>query len=71
MSDETTRNDLLASCCELRSALASAMWVIAVKGAAEVFEAELRLLGIPNGIGVRANAAIAKAQAVQAGRTIP
>ena len=56
-------SDLLDSCKELRDALAAAMRVlmIYIKGP-EIFESELHRIGIPDGIGVRADAAIRRAE---------
>jgi hypothetical protein len=58
--------ELLASTKELRAALAAAMRVISneacVDQATDAFIAELAHLGIPDGIGVRADAAIARAE---------
>jgi hypothetical protein len=48
---------------ELRDALAAAMRVMAhYGGAGELFEIELRRIGIPNGIGKRADEIIAAAR---------
>lgn len=70
--------DLLASCNELREALAGAMRVIHAhdngwRGATslgltsltDIFVEEMARIGIANGVGVRADAAIAKTKASQ------
>lgn len=55
--------DLLASCKELREAMAGAMRVIAEHGAlVEAFEAEMRRIGAKDGFGVRVEEAVAKAE---------
>lgn len=59
--------DLLAACRELRAALAALMRVVVTDPTAtEITErwiAELTRIGIEDGIGVRADKAIAKAEA--------
>jgi len=61
--------NLLHCCMELRDALAAAMRVILIYGrAGELFEIELYRIGIPNGIGKRADEIIAAARRkIQAG----
>ena len=55
--------DLLDSCKELRDGLAAAMRVMVhYEAATRYFEIELNKLGIPNGIGKRADTVIAKAE---------
>lgn len=54
--------DLLAACKELREALAGAMRVLHNELLDEVFVEEMAALGIRNGIGVRAEHAIRKAE---------
>jgi hypothetical protein len=55
--------NLLNCCMDLRDALAAAMRVILIYGrAGELFEIELRRIGIPNGIGKRADVIIAAAR---------
>jgi len=61
------RQELLASCKELRDALAAAMRTIATDDAShdeltEAFVYECARIGIKDGIGVRADAAIANAE---------
>jgi hypothetical protein len=57
--------DLLASCKELRDALAGAIRVVlncGIEDVANRFNAEMRRIGIKPGIGVRADATISKAE---------
>lgn len=54
--------ELLASCKELREALAAAMRAIATCNGADAFISEIKSAGVPNGVGVRADAIIAKAE---------
>ena len=63
--DNTTNEELLTVCMELRDALAGAMRVIASQDVSltEAFIEEMRAMGIKNGIGVRADVVIAKAGA--------
>jgi len=63
MSD--VNQDLLASCKELREALAGAMRVISTSEQADLtdcFVEEMARIGITDGIGVRADSIIAKAE---------
>ena len=53
---------LLAACEELRDACAAAFRVCARREAAEELGCELRLAGIEDGMGTRADTAIAKAR---------
>ena len=63
--DNTTNEELLTVCMELRDALAGAIRVIASQDVSltEAFIEEMRAMGIKNGVGVRADAIIAKAGA--------
>jgi hypothetical protein len=54
--------DLLEACRELRDGLAAAMRAIAICDGADAFIAELKNAGVTNGVGVRGDAAIAKAE---------
>jgi len=74
MSLSDAAPDLLASCRELLAAVAAAMRVIADLDAMKLhggeadtreqrFAVELRVAGVVNGFGVRAQQAIAKAEA--------
>ena len=57
------RDALLACCKELREAVAGALRVMVTQeGLAERFTAEMARIGIRDGIGVRVEAAIAKAE---------
>lgn len=54
--------DLLASCKELREALAASMRVLDAANLQDAFLEAMHAAGVVNGIGVRADAAIAKAK---------
>lgn len=53
--------DLLASCREMREAIAASMRLMTTLGYVDDFIAAMSAAGVPDGIGARAGAAIAKA----------